>query len=126
MKFKKTHPIISRLHLSFWMGWMTCGACMLLYQDFIGKEEYLVLLDKHWVDIYWMVWLPIMVSAIAFYLIGVKRTKQELLWAKLKNEEVLVNVSSKNNAINKAAVRPVAPPPPGSRPPPPPRPPRKP
>ena len=33
----------------FWLGFLACGCVHSLIQDAIGKEEFLALVDRHWI-----------------------------------------------------------------------------
>ena len=65
VKRPKATNLVSR---SFWMGFAIHALITLMVQDWHGLIEYKRLLDDHWVDIYWAVWLiPIFIVTVLYY-----------------------------------------------------------
>lgn len=53
-------------HRVFWCGFATCTGLNMAWQDWMGKEAYLALVQDKWMDLHWMVGATMAVAAIWF------------------------------------------------------------
>lgn len=49
---------------SFWHGVTFAVACLCLLQELLGQARYLALVEHHWIDIHWIVWVAVVVLAL--------------------------------------------------------------
>lgn len=61
---KFSAPLKKFHHRVFWCGAITYAGLYMAYQDWMGKEAYLALVNTQWVDLHWMVGLTIAGVAI--------------------------------------------------------------
>lgn len=53
----------------------TFAVCLTgLYQDILGKERYIALVNEHWINLHWAVWIPLLLLILFFVVrVGVKQ-----------------------------------------------------
>lgn len=51
---------------SFWCGFFVHAFFTLFVQDWMGLERYVASVREHWVNISWLVWVPLIV--LCFYI----------------------------------------------------------
>lgn len=62
-----TEIVRSALARSFWSGFFACTFFHMFYQDLIGKEEYMRLVEMQWAELHWLVGFGLTVLCAWYY-----------------------------------------------------------
>lgn len=53
---------------SFWCGFLVHGGLLMAYQDWLGLESYIEHVNKHWIDLHWLVGFTVFLIVGGYYL----------------------------------------------------------
>jgi len=51
----------------FWVGFVTAGLIVNMYQDWMGKDRYITFCREHWVNTEWWMWFAALVALLVWY-----------------------------------------------------------
>ena len=52
------------LKRSFWLGFFAHAFITLFIQDWMGKEAYIASVRENWLNIHWLVWVPLFIIVL--------------------------------------------------------------
>lgn len=70
---------MTNMEASFWRGFFVHSFLSCMLQDWYGLETYIQLLRIHWVNIYWWVWVPLLMLVAISEMVGRAKAKLGLM-----------------------------------------------